>query len=319
MRPKRQFEKTVEFVVSERGPNQRPSPISEDPYVEDDSPRDLVTDLEDEDLEDGDVLTVDPRDTIPIAGNSFVVHGNWCGPGWTGGLKVTATDYDSHGGDWDYPAIDRLDAACRDHDKACVGGCETKDDLTLAKEATLAGLPEALGGDPDVPKEKAAFVAGGMVVSAAFDNEDSPLEKINPLKPRGPDDILDAVKPVKPLAPLVDPDGPGLDLHNEEKGLGWVISKATNVLDDVVSSKTGRNLLGVAKPFVRVIPYVGSYFDYQDIKADEKKHGKWSQEAWAARGDFVVNLFPPTGFANDVYSIATGNDGVVQSALGDPE
>lgn len=42
------------------------------------------------------------------------IWGNWCGPNWTGGQRVSAEDYK---GSWSYPAIDDLDAACAKHDK----------------------------------------------------------------------------------------------------------------------------------------------------------------------------------------------------------
>jgi hypothetical protein len=68
------------------------------------------------------------------------IHGNWCGPSWTGGQKVDAQDYK---GSWSYPAIDQLDRACRTHDKECASrgdkGCCAKDDeklITVASKIT---------------------------------------------------------------------------------------------------------------------------------------------------------------------------------------
>lgn len=41
------------------------------------------------------------------------IHGNWCGPNWTGGQRVSAQDYQ---GSWQAPCQDPLDCACRSHD-----------------------------------------------------------------------------------------------------------------------------------------------------------------------------------------------------------
>lgn len=51
--------------------------------------------------------------------NLVKIHGNWCGPNWTGGQRVSAQDYT---GPWDGPAISPLDQACRAHDFASRGG-----------------------------------------------------------------------------------------------------------------------------------------------------------------------------------------------------
>ena len=62
------------------------------------------------------------------------IWGNWCGPDWTGGQRVSAEEYQ---GSWSYPAIDNLDAACRKHDRQCAGekGCSKKADDALLKVA----------------------------------------------------------------------------------------------------------------------------------------------------------------------------------------
>ena len=61
------------------------------------------------------------------------IHGNWCGPNWTGGQKVSAEDYK---GSWDYPAISPLDEACRQHDKRCSKGfCSKSADSELIAAA----------------------------------------------------------------------------------------------------------------------------------------------------------------------------------------
>jgi len=59
------------------------------------------------------------------------IHGNWCGPNWTGGKNVSAEDYT---GSWDAPAVDWLDRCCRTHDKQCAsGGCSTAADRKMIK------------------------------------------------------------------------------------------------------------------------------------------------------------------------------------------
>ena len=59
------------------------------------------------------------------------IHGNWCGPNWTGGQKVAAEDYK---GDWNGPVKTPLDACCRTHDLDCSkGGCSKKGDSALIK------------------------------------------------------------------------------------------------------------------------------------------------------------------------------------------
>lgn len=65
--------------------------------------------------------------------NLVKIHGNWCGPNWTGGQKVSASKYR---GSWNARAVDKLDKACRAHDKACSsGGCCAKDDAKLVRAA----------------------------------------------------------------------------------------------------------------------------------------------------------------------------------------
>jgi hypothetical protein len=65
------------------------------------------------------------------------VHGNWCGPNWTGGRKLSAEEYKARGLSWDAPCTDALDCACRDHDRACSDpkGCSRKADTKLIQAA----------------------------------------------------------------------------------------------------------------------------------------------------------------------------------------
>ena len=44
------------------------------------------------------------------------IHGNWCGPNWTGGRRLSAQEYDERDLDWNGPVISPLDAGCRLHD-----------------------------------------------------------------------------------------------------------------------------------------------------------------------------------------------------------
>jgi len=45
---------------------------------------------------------------------SFAGHGNWCGPGWSAGQWKNAEDLEPE--DFNVPAIDALDQACKNHD-----------------------------------------------------------------------------------------------------------------------------------------------------------------------------------------------------------
>ena len=65
------------------------------------------------------------------------IHGNWCGPNWTGGRKLSAEEYKARGLSWDAPCTDALDCACRNHDRACSHpkGCSRKSDTQLIKAA----------------------------------------------------------------------------------------------------------------------------------------------------------------------------------------
>jgi len=91
------------------------------------------------------------------------IHGNWCGPNWTGGKKVDAQDYK---GSWSARALDKLDRACRAHDKACASrgdkGCCAKDDEKLIRVAAkISRSPLTLLFKPSYAF-KAAAVATAM-------------------------------------------------------------------------------------------------------------------------------------------------------------
>ena len=70
------------------------------------------------------------------------LHGNWCGPNWTDGKSIDALTYKQQGGDFKGVCIDKLDCACRDHDKDCANtkGCSAKADRKLVRNALLVSL-----------------------------------------------------------------------------------------------------------------------------------------------------------------------------------
>lgn len=65
------------------------------------------------------------------------IWGNWCGPNWTDGKPISAQEYVRNGGDFTGPAVDRLDRACRDHDRDCSSplGCSRAADARLIQTA----------------------------------------------------------------------------------------------------------------------------------------------------------------------------------------
>ena len=70
------------------------------------------------------------------------IHGNWCGPNWTAGRRIDALAYKQQGGQFTEPCIDKLDCACRDHDKDCANtkGCSSRGDRKLIRTALLVSL-----------------------------------------------------------------------------------------------------------------------------------------------------------------------------------
>jgi len=65
------------------------------------------------------------------------IHGNYCGPNWTGGKPLAANDPKV---DWSVKAIDQLDQACKNHDLSCRNGCSSADDRRLARKATFISI-----------------------------------------------------------------------------------------------------------------------------------------------------------------------------------
>ena len=90
------------------------------------------------------------------------IHGQWCGPNWTQGKVQSAN---ALGVDFTAPCDDKLDCACRAHDKDCASsplGCSKKGDQKLIDVA----LKEALNPINRLFKpayaDKAAAVAAGI-------------------------------------------------------------------------------------------------------------------------------------------------------------
>jgi hypothetical protein len=69
------------------------------------------------------------------------IHGNYCGPNWTAGKALRASDPKV---DWSVKAIDKLDQACKEHDLDCShpGGCSKEGDLKLIAKAQWIALTD---------------------------------------------------------------------------------------------------------------------------------------------------------------------------------
>lgn len=88
------------------------------------------------------------------------IHGQYCGPNWTHGRNVPASDYDKYD---EVRPIDRLDAACQAHDKDCSqGGCSRKGDLALRDVALAVAV-----SSPDMQtRATAASIVIAMNITA---------------------------------------------------------------------------------------------------------------------------------------------------------
>ena len=95
------------------------------------------------------------------------IHGNWCGPNWTAGQKVDALTYKQRGGQFNEPCIDKLDCACRKHDRDCADprGCSRKGDSALIKTALAVALNPANRLFNPSLADKAALVAAGITAA----------------------------------------------------------------------------------------------------------------------------------------------------------
>lgn len=96
------------------------------------------------------------------------IHGNWCGANWTAGRRISAGDYAAAGGQFDEPCIDKLDCACRDHDRDCSDsrGCSRKGDAKLVAAALAVSLDPANRLFRPNLANKAALIAAGITAAA---------------------------------------------------------------------------------------------------------------------------------------------------------
>ena len=88
------------------------------------------------------------------------LYGKYCGPNWTHGRSVPASDYNK------YPEVrptDRLDRACQAHDRDCSqGGCSRKGDLALMDVALAVAV-----SSPDIrTRAIATSIAVAMAATA---------------------------------------------------------------------------------------------------------------------------------------------------------
>lgn len=86
------------------------------------------------------------------------IHGKYCGPNWTAGRAIPASEINS------VPYVaptDRLDAACLAHDRDCAdGGCSSTGDRRLRNAALMVALTNPL------LRQKALLVAAAMTATA---------------------------------------------------------------------------------------------------------------------------------------------------------
>ena len=88
------------------------------------------------------------------------IHGNYCGPNWTHGRPIPASQYALYP---EVKPIDALDRACQSHDKDCsLGGCSKKGDIRLRNRALAVA---AVTSDPSL-RATALLVAGGMTFTS---------------------------------------------------------------------------------------------------------------------------------------------------------
>jgi len=92
------------------------------------------------------------------------IHGNWCGPNWTDGRRIDALAYKQAGGDFKGSCVDKLDCACRAHDKDCANtkGCSAKADRKLARTALWVSLTTRNA----LLSNKAKLIASGIAATS---------------------------------------------------------------------------------------------------------------------------------------------------------
>jgi len=88
------------------------------------------------------------------------IHGNYCGPNWTGGRNLPSN---SPKVNWSTPCLDALDCACKAHDRDCSHpkGCSAKADRLLSRKAGIVALTH-----PRLRNKAAAVSAMIGIVSA---------------------------------------------------------------------------------------------------------------------------------------------------------
>ena len=88
------------------------------------------------------------------------IHGRYCGPNWTHGRRIPASDYDKYR---EVKPIDALDRACQAHDKDCSkGGCSKKGDEALIRRALI------VAGSTSNPQLRATALVIAAGISAAL-------------------------------------------------------------------------------------------------------------------------------------------------------
>ena len=87
------------------------------------------------------------------------IHGNYCGPNWTGGKAYAASDPRV---DWSVPCVDKLDCACKNHDRDCSHpqGCSTQGDDSLIATSMWISL-----FGPRELKEKARAITAAITAA----------------------------------------------------------------------------------------------------------------------------------------------------------
>lgn len=114
------------------------------------------------------LLLSNPKSSVNEVIRIVKIHGNWCGPNWTAGRRISAGDYAAAGGKFNEPCVDKLDCACRKHDRDCShpDGCSRKGDAELVKTALAVSLnPANRLFRPDLTN-KAALIAAGITAAA---------------------------------------------------------------------------------------------------------------------------------------------------------
>jgi len=93
------------------------------------------------------------------------IHGQWCGPNWTQGKAQPAN---AKGVNFTAPCDDKLDCACRAHDKDCASsilGCSKKGDQKLIDVAMREALNPINRLFKNTYADSALLVASGIRIA----------------------------------------------------------------------------------------------------------------------------------------------------------